>query len=91
MDIFIELPIGVGSSWPQGFVAKEGVDTYNLADGSSILEETVVGANKILILGEVGWQCDQVTAASWSGNTCQPTVTQPIRIVWSYASATVKN
>ena len=37
--------------------------------------------NKILILGEVGWQCDQITAASWSGNTCQPTVTQPIPLI----------
>ena len=29
-------------------------------------------ANKILILGKVGFQSDQITAASWSGNTCQP-------------------
>ena len=28
--------------------------------------------NKILILGKVGFQSDQITAASWSGNTCQP-------------------
>ena len=28
--------------------------------------------NKILILGRVGFQSDQITAASWSGNTCQP-------------------
>ena len=27
---------------------------------------------KILILGEVGSQSDQITVASWSGNTCQP-------------------
>ena len=26
--------IGVGRSWPQGFVAKEGVNTYNVADPS---------------------------------------------------------
>ena len=32
--------------------------------------------NKIVILGEVGWQYDQITAASWSGNTCQPTIMQ---------------
>ena len=28
--------------------------------------------NKILILGKVGFQSDQITAASWSGNTCPP-------------------
>ena len=28
--------------------------------------------NKILISGKVGFQSDQITAASWSGNTCQP-------------------
>ena len=28
--------------------------------------------NKILILGKVGFQSDQIIAASWSGNTCQP-------------------
>ena len=28
-------------------------------------------AHKILILGKVGFQSDQTTAASWSGNTCQ--------------------
>ena len=41
--------------------------------------------NQILILGKVGWQCDQITAASWSGNTCQPTITQlitPIRLLF---------
>ena len=38
-------------------------------------------ANKILILGEVGWQCDQITAASWSRNTCQPSLTQPIVLI----------
>ena len=29
-------------------------------------------SNKILILGKVGFQSDQITAPSWSGNTCQP-------------------
>ena len=28
--------------------------------------------NKIVILGKVSFQSDQITAASWSGNTCQP-------------------
>ena len=28
--------------------------------------------NKILILGKVGFQSDQIIAASWSGNTSQP-------------------
>ena len=39
------------------------------------------GTNKILILGEVGCQCDQITASSWSGNTYQPTITQPITLI----------
>ena len=37
--------------------------------------------NKILKLGKVGFQSDQIpaaTAASWSGNTCPPTSNQPI-------------
>ena len=34
------------------------------------------------MLGKVGWQCYQITAASWSGNTCQPTITQPIKLAW---------
>ena len=29
-------------------------------------------SNKILTLGKVGFQSEQITAASWSGNTCQP-------------------
>ena len=33
---------------------------------------TILSPNKILILGKVGFQSDQITAASWSGNTCQP-------------------
>ena len=37
--------------------------------------------NKIIILDELGWQCDQITAVSWSGNTCQPTITQPIILI----------
>ena len=32
----------------------------------------VLNPNKILILGKVGFQSDQITAASWSGNNCQP-------------------
>ena len=35
--------------------------------------------NKILILGKVGFQSYQATAASWSGNTCQPSI-QLIRL-----------
>ena len=38
-------------------------------------------SNKILILGKIGWQCEQITAASWSGNTCRPTITQPIALI----------
>ena len=33
---------------------------------------------KFLYWAIVGWQCDQITAASCSGNTCQPIITQPI-------------
>ena len=36
------------------------------------MENVKVVPNKILILGKVGFQSDQITAASWSGNTCQP-------------------
>ena len=38
-------------------------------------------ANKILILGEVGWECDQITAASGSGNTCKTTIKKPITLI----------
>ena len=38
-------------------------------------------ANKILILNRVGWQCDQITAATWSGTNCQPTITQPFTLI----------
>ena len=38
-------------------------------------------ANKILILGKVGFQSDQITAASWSGNTYLPkTLTQKLML-----------
>ena len=32
----------------------------------------VWNSNKNLILGKVGFQSNQITAASWSGNSCQP-------------------
>ena len=38
-------------------------------------------ANKILILNRVGWQCDQITAATWSGTNCQPTIMQPFTLI----------
>ena len=47
---------------------------FGIHQVSKYLAKTRVsfGTNKILILGKVGFQSDQITAASWSGNTCQP-------------------
>jgi hypothetical protein len=36
---------------------------------------------KLLYWAIVGWQGDQITAASYSGNTCQPSITQPITLI----------
>ena len=43
------------------------------ADLEKSEEKSVQVQTKFLyILGKVGFQSDQITAASWSGNTCQP-------------------
>ena len=45
--------------------------------------------NNILILGKVGFQSDQITAASWSGNTCQPSnqlIITLIRLLFGFQS-----
>ena len=44
----------------------------NLLRGIESCSGACVVPNKILIVGKVGFQSDQITAASWSGNTCQP-------------------
>ena len=38
--------------------------------------------NSYIGLGKVGFQSDQTTAASWSGNTCQPSNQLIITLIW---------
>ena len=52
------------------------------------------GPNKILILGKVGFQSDQIPAASWSGNTCPPSnqlIITLIRLLFGEQGKTGKN
>ena len=62
----------MSSSGKVNIYIKKSMESNCYVTEFEILAGFETFANKILILGKVGFQSDQIPAASWSGNTCPP-------------------